>query len=122
MLNFFTFTACNTDDEMPTAELKHNIMETAIMQKAEYAFLTTRNLKFFNREKKLMEHFIQTNPSYLEARSFCVLVQCKVPSILGYKDNIKLDIEFVKSYINRSKMPFVFQEVIHRNIYNVIEK
>jgi hypothetical protein len=97
-------------------------LASSIMQKAEYAFLPTSKLKFFIRGKGLLERFIQTNPNNLEARYVRVLVQRKIPSILRYKDNIKMDIEFIKSHLNNSKLPSDYQEVILSKINNVIKE
>ncbi|MFT5165382.1 MAG: hypothetical protein ACI8P3_000607 [Saprospiraceae bacterium] len=96
-------------------------LASAIMQKAEYAFMPTSKLKYFNQGKKLLEKFIQANPNNLEARYVRVLVQSKAPSILGYKDNIKLDIEFIKSHINIADLPVDFQEIILFNVNNLVK-
>ena len=96
-------------------------LASAIMQKAKYAFFPTSKLKYFNRGKSLLENFIQINPDNLEARYVRVLVQSEIPYILGYKNNIKSDVKFIKSRINSSKLPSDFQEIILFNIEVVLK-
>ena len=101
------------------AEEAQPYLASAIMQKAQYAFLPTSKLKYFKQGKKQLESFIQNNPNNLEARYVRVLVQSNVPEILGYKNNIKSDIEFIKSHIKASKLPADYQKVMLTHIKNV---
>lgn len=94
-------------------------LASAIMQTAEHAFLPTKKLKKFKQGKKMLEVFIETNPTNIEARYIRALVQSEIPRFLGYHNEIESDIEFVKLKIDASDIPKEYKKLILKNISEI---
>lgn len=91
-------------------------LASAIMQQAEYAFSPLTKLKYFNKGKAQLEAFIAKHPQHIEARYVRVLVQKSVPSVLGYKSNIRTDKKYITSHLNTSKLSSTYQKTILKYI------
>ena len=97
-------------------------LASAIMRQAEYCFWPLVKFKCFAQGKNQLEDFIRKYPYNIEARYVRVLVQSELPAILGYKNQIKSDSEFIKSNIQSTELPYAYQAVILDNIYMIIKK
>lgn len=97
-------------------ELTIPYVASAIMQSAKYSFWPPKKLKNFNKGKKILESFIQSNPDNIEARYIRILIQSEVPVFLGYNKEIEADLKFVKLKISHSNIPKIYQNLILKNI------
>lgn len=95
-------------------------LASAIMRKAEFCFWPNGKLKNFNTGKKMLENYISSHPHNLEARYLRIIVQSKVPSVLGYHQDIPSDLEFLQSHIYNSELPEDFQKLMMDNIHNIL--
>lgn len=97
-------------------------LASAVMQKAQYAFLPTDKLKYFNRGKKRLEDFIHRHPENLEARYIRLLVQSEIPWFLSYKDQIKPDAEFILAHLKEADLPTDFKNLIKTNVDKIVKE
>lgn len=91
-------------------------LASAIMQKAKYALLPTKQLKNFNEGKNILENYIETHPNDIEAKYVRLLVQRNIPAILGYRKHVNSDLAFVKLNIDNADLPDEYKKVIKNNI------
>jgi hypothetical protein len=61
---------------------------------AQYAFMPTSKLRYFNNGKYKIESAIKAEPSNPELRYIRLMVQLNAPSLLGYNDKISDDLNF----------------------------
>ncbi len=80
-------------------------LASSFMWKAEYAFLPTTKLSFFNKGKKLLENLISQYPDMIEAYYIRALLKSQSPKFLGYHHGYHSDLEFVKNNLNASDLP-----------------
>lgn len=59
-------------------------------------------MKHFRQGKELLENTIKKDPSGLEWRFYRYMVQDGAPSMLGYKDNLKSDLQFIRTNIHQA--------------------
>lgn len=85
------------------------------MKQAEYAFNPISKLKIFNKTKKKLDKLILANPNNIDVRYIRLVLQEQTPSILGYKDNIKEDKEFLNNQIAQGNIEKYFLEYIYKN-------
>lgn len=78
---------------------------------ANHVFSPLSKLSTFNKGKKNIERAIKKEPDNAEYRFIRLSIQKNVPSILGYKSNIKEDTEFLKSNQNQIK-----SQILQKNI------
>ncbi|MEL1253526.1 hypothetical protein AAEO57_07065 [Flavobacterium sp. DGU38] len=78
---------------------------------ANHVFSPVSKLSTFNKGKKNIERAIKKEPDNAEYRFIRLSIQKNVPSILGYKSNIKEDTEFLKSNQNQIK-----SQILQKNI------
>lgn len=64
---------------------------------AEYAFLPTSKLRYFNKGKKKIQEAIQQHPDNPELRYIRLMVQLNAPAMLGYYQEIQKDLDFFVS-------------------------
>lgn len=65
---------------------------------AEYVYLPTSKLKYFNRGKKKINEAISQTPADPELRYVRLMVQLNAPSFLGYNGKIQEDLKiFIKN-------------------------
>ncbi len=67
---------------------------------AKYAFLPTTKLTFFKDGKNLIEKSIVAAPNEVELRFLRLSIQINAPAILGYKEHIEQDKQFVIKKFN----------------------
>ncbi len=91
----------------------------AVMQRAKYVFMPTKKLVYFKQGKKKLEAYIKAHPDDVEARYVRALVQSQIPGILGYKDNIESDKEFVIEHLASSGLPEAYQGTILTNLKKI---
>ncbi len=89
---------------------------SAIMRRAEFVFLPTTKLKYFNQRKNKLEKFIKNNPQNIEGRYVRILVQRNIPAFLGYSDNIEKDRKIIRQNIETSTLPKDYKQLILKNI------
>lgn len=89
---------------------------SAIMRKAEFVFLPTTKLKYFNQGKNKLEKYIKNNPQNIEGRYVRILVQRNIPSFLGYSNHIDEDREVIQQNIESSTLPKEYKQLILKNI------
>ncbi len=92
---------------------------SATMMRAQYAFSPVKKLNYFNKGKNRLEEYIKKNPSSVDARYVRIMIQATIPKFLNYSSDIKNDINFVRSNINKTDMPSEIKNAILRNINNV---
>lgn len=78
---------------------------------ANHVFSPISKLSTFNKGKKNIEKAIKKEPDNAEYRFIRLSIQKNIPSVLGYKSNIKEDTEFLKNNQNQIK-----SEILQRNI------
>lgn len=91
-------------------------LASAIMQQAQYALSPIKKLRYFNQGKKLLESFIEKNPTNIEARYVRVLVQRESPHFLGYYKDVKTDKGFIKENISKTNIPTSYKKIILANL------
>ncbi len=64
---------------------------------ANHVFSPISKFNTFNKGKKNIEKAIKNEPDNVELRFIRLSVQKNAPSFLGYKSNIKEDIQFIKN-------------------------
>lgn len=74
---------------------------------AEYAFLPTTKISYFNAGKKKIEAAVKSDSRSAEIRYTRLMVQLNAPSMLGYNDNIKEDLKYFTENI-RSEVSEVY--------------
>ena len=84
----------------------------AEMKKAEYSIFPSTKIKHFNEGKKKLEGFIASHPTMVEARFIRYMTQCSTPSILGYKSNMKNDLNFINTNIAKEPISSTFKKEI----------
>ncbi len=89
---------------------------SAIMRRAEFVFLPTTKLKYFNQGKNKLEKFIKNNPQNIEGRYVRILVQRNTPSFLGYSSNIDEDRKMILANIESSSLAKNYKQLILKNI------
>lgn len=88
-----------TELETIPPELKDAFMGAMLMKKAGLGGAPATKLKLFKQGRKMLENAIQQDPGNAEFRFLRLIVQENSPSVLGYHNNIKTDVEIIeKSY------------------------
>ncbi len=91
----------------------------ATMQKAIYTSWPPKKLTHFNKGKEMLEAFIHKNPKSIDARYLRVLTQSNCPSFLGYKKNIKEDLQFIEKEIHTLNSEAEFTKKLIKNISEI---
>ncbi|MBR8535524.1 hypothetical protein KDU71_08130 [Carboxylicivirga sediminis] len=91
----------------------------ASMQRAEYAANPFKKLKYFNEGKEQLEAYIISHPNNIEGYYVRLLIQSEVPAFLGYKDNMKSDINFVIEHIEEAELPDTYKQLMKANITKI---
>jgi hypothetical protein len=81
----------NGYENTPLTNAYKGLCETMM---AEYVYLPTTKLKYFNKGKKKIEASIRQQPNNPELRYIRLMVQMNAPSMLGYSSAIQKDIDF----------------------------
>lgn len=92
---------------------------SATMMRAQYAFSPISKLNHFKKGKTALEEYIKKNPASVDARYVRIMIQATIPKFLNYSSDIKNDINFVKSNINKTDIPTEIKITILKNINNV---
>ena len=80
-------------------DLKNAFMGTMIMKQAGLGGSPTTKLHLFKEGHKMLEAAIKQNPDNAEFRFLRLMIQENAPGVLGYKNDIQKDSEFIrKSY------------------------
>jgi hypothetical protein len=80
-------------------ELKDAFMGTMIMKQAGFGGAAATKLHLFKEGHKMLETAIRQNPGNAEFRFLRLMIQEHAPGVLGYKNDIQKDSEFIrKSY------------------------
>ncbi len=71
------------------------------MTMAKHCYLPTSKLSYFKKGKVMLEAAIRKSPSSAELKFIRLAIQCNIPSMLGYAQNISADknelIQYLKS-------------------------
>ena len=80
-------------------DLKDAFMGTMILKQAGLGGSPTTKLHLFKEGHKMLETAIKQNPDNAEFRFLRLMIQENAPGVLGYKNDIQKDSEFIrKSY------------------------
>ncbi len=83
---------------------------------AEYVYLPTTKLKYFNKGKKKIEESILRQPDNPELRYIRLMVQMNAPSMLGYYKDIQKDLDFFVSNKQHFKGDKSWLKIFARNL------
>jgi len=88
-----------TELKLAPADLKDAFMGTMIMKQAGLGGSPTTKLHLFKEGHKMLETAIKQNPDNAEFRFLRLMIQENAPGVLGYKNDMRKDSEFIrKSY------------------------
>lgn len=123
-----TYHSVDTEEELEvflsTLESCDNQAKTpfyasAVMQQAQFTFWVNKKFEYFNEGKEILETYIKQHPKSLDARYIRALIQHETPAMLGYKDNLKEDIAFIKSSLPTSDLPEKYKALIEKNLQKI---
>jgi hypothetical protein len=83
---------------------------------AEYVYLPTTKLKYFNKGKKKIDESIRQQPDNPELRYIRLMVQMNAPSMLGYYREIQKDLDFFLSNKQNFKGDKSWLKIFSRNL------
>jgi hypothetical protein len=87
--------------ELETApdELRRAFMGAMLMKKASFRAPPSVKLRLFKKGHKMLEAAIRQEPDNAEYRFLRLIIQEHAPSVLGYKNDVQNDCEYIrKSY------------------------
>ena len=87
-------------EELKTApeSLKPAFMGTMLMKRASFSGSPSSKLHYFKEGHILLEGAIKKNPDNVEYRFMRLMIQEHAPGVLGYKENIENDCEYIRKY------------------------
>jgi len=95
-------------------ELRQAFMGAMLMKRAAFIGAAGVKLRYFKEGHKMLESAIKQSPDNAEYRFLRLMIQEHAPGVLGYKDNIPKDCEYIrKSY--KSLPPDIQQFIDHYN-------
>jgi hypothetical protein len=103
-------------EELKTApeELRQAFMGAMLMKRASFIGAAGVKLRYFKEGHKMLESAIKQSPDNAEYRFLRLMIQEHAPGVLGYKDDIQKDCEYIrKSY--KSLPPDIQQFIDHYN-------
>ena len=91
-------------------EIRQAFMGAMLMKRASFSGAAGVKLRYFKEGHKMLESAIKQDPENTEYRFLRLMIQEHAPGVLGYKDDIPKDSEFIrKSY---KSLPPEIQQVI----------
>lgn len=79
--------------------------------RANHVMNPINKLSTFNKGKRNIEMAIKMEPNNAEIRFIRLSIQKNIPAILGYKSNIKEDLEFVKKNQHQISSPVLLRNI-----------
>jgi hypothetical protein len=92
------------------ADVKNAFLGAMMMRKAGIGGNPASKLKLFKQGRKLLEEAIATDPKNAEFRFLRLIIQENSPGLLGYKNEVQKDSEFIRKSYN--SMPEELQKTI----------
>lgn len=85
------------------------------MKQAKYFFSPIAKLRAFRKSKNKLELLIKNNPDNIDLRYVRLMLQERIPSILGYQDDIETDKFFLRDKLKTKKISKKLEIYIHKN-------
>lgn len=85
------------------------------MKQAKYFFNPIAKLRAFRKSKNKLELLIKNNPDNIDLRYVRLMLQERIPSILGYQDDIETDKFFLRDKLKTKKISKKLEIYIHKN-------
>jgi hypothetical protein len=85
------------------------------MKQAKYFFNPIAKIRVFRKTKNKLELLIKNNPNNIDLRYVRLMLQERIPSILGYHNDIETDKVFLKDKLKTKKISKKLEKYIHKN-------
>lgn len=85
------------------------------MKQAKYKIFPWSKLSVFNKERKRLDELIKTHPNNIHLRYVRLVIQEKMPKILGYNKNIQEDKSFLKLMLKKKDSSDYLDKFIIKN-------
>ncbi|WP_271406238.1 hypothetical protein [Tenacibaculum soleae] len=85
------------------------------MKQAKYKTFPWSKLSVFNKERKRLDELIKTHPNNIHLRYVRLVIQEKMPKILGYNKNIQEDKSFLKIILKKKDSSDYLDKFIIKN-------